>query len=416
MTSRAARRGAIAFVVSVGLGSLLADFVYEGARSVLGPFLVTLGASAVTVGVIAGIGEFVGYGLRIGAGYLADRTRRYWLLTIGGYALNVLAVPLLGLATSVPVALALVLAERLGKAIRVPARDTLISYAGAPIGRGMAFGLHEALAQTGAVLGPLFLAGLLALRPGDYRTALLLLAVPAVLTIVALFAARRRFPEQEIVAAMDASAAGASVPAPADVDAGESRGERQSAVPPPFRRYAAFTVLAMLGFAPFPLIALHLVVNGVLRPHEVPLLFAFAMAVDAVVALATGRAYDRRGLVVLISVPLATVATLGLFTTLPLVVWAAAAVWGAVMGIQESTLRAAVADFVPAERRATGYGIYNAFYGIALLAGGATLGFLYERSIVALALFVLVAELGALFALVLLLRPRRKSVETGPSV
>lgn len=397
---RALRRAAIGFVVAIGIGSMLADTVYEGARSIIGPYLVTLGASAAVVGLFSGIGEFVGYGLRVGAGYLADRTRQYWALTIGGYALNVFAVPLLGLAAGVEVAMALIIAERLGKALRVPARDTLISYASTPIGRGFAFGLHEALDQVGAVVGPLILALFLALRPGDYRTAFLILTVPAVLTVVALFRARSQMQDPEGLRA--AQEAGSD-------DEGAAAGARSVAPDTRFWRYSLFTVLTLLGFAPFPLAALHLTTQGVLLDYHIPLLFAFAMAVDAGIAVLTGWIYDRRGLVVLAAVPLTTMASLALFSTSVPVVWIAAGIWGSVIGIQESTLRAAVADLVPIARRATGYGLFNASYGIALLIGGTVLGLLYERSVFAVGIFVIAAELAALAALVPLLRRRREA-------
>lgn len=408
----ALRRRAIGFVVAIGIGSMLADVVYEGARSIIGPYLVTLGATAAVVGLVSGIGEFVGYGLRVGAGYLADRTRQYWALTIGGYALNVFAVPLLGLVAGVEMALALIVAERLGKALRVPSRDTLISYASVPIGRGFAFGLHEALDQAGAVMGPLLLAGFLAFRPGDYRTALLLLAVPAVLTVLALFRARRQLREPaELDVSLSEEPLGPPPGAPEDVGAPSAPGSVASDTR--FWRYSLFTVLALLGFAPFPLAALHLTTQGVLRDHEIPLLFAFAMAVDAGVAILTGRAYDRRGLVVLVAVPLTTIASLGLFSTSAPLVWVAAAIWGSVMGIQESTLRAAVADLVPVARRATGYGLFNASYGIGLLIGAAVMGILYERSVLAVGVFVIAAELAALAALAPLLRRRGARTAVG---
>ena len=399
--TRAARRAAIGFVVAVAIGSLFADVVYEGARSIAGPFLLTLGASAAFVGFISGLGEFVGYALRIVSGYAADRTGRYWLFTIGGYALNVFAVPLLALAGRIEIAVALLLAERLGKAIRVPARDTMISYASRPIGRGLAFGIHEALDQIGAVLGPLMLAGVLLLRPDDYRFAFAILGVPAVLTVVALFSARVRFPDPRALE----GEADRSADAPL---AGDGRVLRANA---PFWRYGLFSVLAVAGFAPFPLVAFHLVREGVLTAPELPLLYAVAMAVDAVVALATGHLYDRRGLVVLVSVPFVTVASAALFTTEPLLVWAGAVAWGAVMGIQESTLRAAVADLVTVERRATGYGLFNTLYGFALLAGGALMGLLYEASPLAVAVFIGLLEVAALGAIAYLLRqaPRRPS-------
>jgi MFS family permease len=395
---RLARRSAgLRVVVALGIVSLLADMVYEGARSILGPFLVTLGASAASVGLISGIGEFAGYGFRFFAGYAADRTRGYWALTIGGYALTVVSVPLLGLATSVQLALALVIGERLGKAVRTPAKDTVLSYATYEMGRGYGFGLHEALDQTGAVIGPLLLAAILAVHENDYKLAFLSLAIPGVLTLVVLFWTRRRFPEPH---RLESEA--------------EISDQAQGVGSPRYRRYMAFTFLAVLGFAPFPLIGYHLSTENVVSDATVPLIFAFAMAVDALVALVAGRIYDRRGLVVLIVVPAATAVVLLAFTNTPWLVWVGAGVWGGVMGLQESTLRAAVADMIPGDKRGMAYGVFNGLYGFALLAGSTAMGALYGASVGLLVGFVVAIEILAFGAGVFMLRAASVAAR-GPS-
>ena len=146
------------FIILLGVVSLLSDICYEGARSISGPFLGTLQASAMVVGVVAGLGEFIGYALRLGSGYLADRTGKYWPITFVGYALNLFAVPLLALAGRWEIAALLLLLERLGKAVRTPARDAMLSHAATQVGRGWGFGFHEAMDQIGAVSGPLMVA------------------------------------------------------------------------------------------------------------------------------------------------------------------------------------------------------------------------------------------------------------------
>jgi MFS family permease len=370
----------------MGIVSLFADMVYEGARSILGPFLVTLGASSAAVGLVSGLGEFAGYGLRVVAGYAADRTQRYWALTIAGYGLTVVSVPLLGFVGRVDLALALVVGERLGKAIRTPSRDTLLSHASHSIGRGWGFGLHEALDQTGAVIGPLLLAGVLALRQGDYRLAFLSLAIPGALAMGALAWARMRLPDARAL----------EISNKADDDAGD--GATSAANRLVYRRYLMFTFLAVLGFAPFPLIAYHLVIEHVVGQATIPLMFAFAMGVDALVALVCGRAYDRRGLMTLVGVPFATALVLLAFTHTAPLAWAGAGVWGAVMGLQESTLRAAVGDLIAAPRRATAYGIFNGLYGLGFLVGATALGALYGQSIASVVLFVVAAEVLAVAA------------------
>ncbi len=380
------RRRGLRIVIALGVVSLLADVVYEGARSILGPFLATLGASATTVGLISGLGEFAGYGVRFFAGYAADRTRDYWGLTIAGYALTVISVPLLGVANSILLALALVIGERLGKAIRSPPKDTILSFATFELGRGYGFGLHEALDQTGAVLGPLLLAGVLAARNGDYKLAFLVLAIPGALAMTALLWTRRRLPN------------------PRELEPTEATAEVGEPAAPAYRRYMAFTFLAVLGFAPFPLIGYHLVTRDVVSDAAVPLLFAFAMAVDAGVAVVAGRIYDRRGLWVLSIVPAATAAVLLSFTDTPLLVWIGVGMWGAVMGLQESTLRAAVGDMIHAHRRGMAYGVFNGLYGLALLAGATAMGVLYGISTSWLVAFVGFVELVATAALIRMLR------------
>ena len=180
--------------------------VYEGARSVIGPYLATLGASATLVGLVAGAGEFIGYGLRVVSGYAVGRTRHYWTWTILGYALTVLSVPLIGVTGALAPALLLYGTERLGKAVRSPAKDTLLSFASAQTGRGSAFGVHQALDQTGAVLGPLLLAAVLAWQEDHYRLAFGVLAVPGVLVLGLLAWLRHRVPDPLVYETADAAA------------------------------------------------------------------------------------------------------------------------------------------------------------------------------------------------------------------
>ena len=88
---------AMAFILLFSVVSLLSDMTHEGAASIRGAYLSLLGASAATIGFVSGFGELVGYSLRFLFGKLADKTKRYWLLTIIGYTVDVLAVPALAL-------------------------------------------------------------------------------------------------------------------------------------------------------------------------------------------------------------------------------------------------------------------------------------------------------------------------------
>ena len=361
--ARGARRSALRFVVLVGVVSLFADATYEGARSIAGPFLATLGATGTVVGIVAGLGELIGYGLRLVSGYISDRTGRYWALTIWGYAVNMLAVPLLALAGRWEVAAALLIAERVGKAIRTPPRDVMLSHASQQLGRGWAFGLHEALDQIGAVLGPLIVAGVL-LRSGSYHLAFAVLLVPALLALAVLAAARVVYPEPrvfEVVASPRAAKHG---------------------YPKSFWIYMAAVACLAAGYADFPLIAFHLKKAGVVADGWIPVLYALVMAVDGGAALVFGGLFDRWGLSVLLAVPLVSCLAAPLaFSGSAALAVAGLVVWGVGMGAQESIVRAAVATMIAADRRGTAYGVFNAVYGIMWFAGSALLGILYDVSV-----------------------------------
>ncbi|MFF5405209.1 MFS transporter [Streptomyces misionensis] len=380
------------FVVWFGTVSLLADVVYEGARSITGPLLASLGASALLVGVVTGAGEAAALGLRLVSGPLADRTGRFWGLAIGGYALTVVSVPLLGVAGVLWAACVLVIAERVGKAVRSPAKDTLLSHAAAATGRGRGFAVHEALDQIGALVGPLLVAGVLALTGDGYGPALGVLALPGIAVLLVLFRLRARVPSPQDYERETPAAA----PEP-----GNGR------LPRAFWTYAAFTAVTTSGFAPFGVLSYHLVERHLLTAAWVPVLYAAAMAVDAVAALATGWLYDRIGPGVLVALPVLTAAVAALaFTGTVAVAAAGSLVWGAAMGIQESTLRATVADLVPAGRRATAYGLFAGAVGAGSLVGGALTGGLYGYSIPLLVTVVVAVQVLAV-ALLAALRTTR---------
>ncbi|WP_234342382.1 MFS transporter [Streptomyces sp. NRRL B-3648] len=374
------------FVVWFGVVSLLADFVYEGARSVTGPLLASLGASALVVGVVTGAGEAAALGLRLVSGPLADRTRRFWGLSIAGYALTVLSVPPLGAVGVLWAACALVVAERVGKAVRSPAKDTLLSHATALTGRGRGFAVHEAMDQVGALAGPLTVAGVLALTGDAYGPALGVLAAPGAAVLGLLFWLRARVPDPEAYERQAPGAAGAPPP--------------DGRLPAAFWTYAAFTAATTTGFATFGVLSYHLVQRHLMAAPWVPVLYAAAMAVDAVAALATGWLYDRIGPRVLAVLPVLAAAVPALaFTPTVGPAVAGSLVWGAATGIQESTLRATVADLVPSPRRATAYGVFAGVVGAASLAGGALTGALYGHSIPLLITVVAVIQALALVLL-----------------
>lgn len=383
---RANRVTPLRFVLVFGLVSGLGDFVYEGARSIVGPYLATFGASAALVGLVTGFGEAAALVFRLFTGRLSDRTGRHWAISITGYAITMISVPLLAVAGSVWVASLFIVGERFGKAVRTPARDTMLAQASADLGRGRAFAVHEALDQAGALVGPLVVAAILA-GGHSYATAFAWLAVPGLLAMGVLFYLRRKAP--------DPSAFDPFVH-PVQTKPVSIHGFSRL-----YWQYASFTALTMLGFSTFAILAFHLATAHVVPDAQVPVMYALAMGVAALAALASGWVYDRIGLRGLLLLPV-----LGLaipfcsFSTSVVLVWLGAGLWGAVMGVHESTMRAAVADLVPRERRGVGYGTFTAVYGLAWLAGSVVIGLLYDVSINAAIGFTVVVQLVACVAFV----------------
>lgn len=379
------------FIVGFGIVSALADVVYEGARSIIGPYLGSLGASAAVVGLITGAGEAAALVLRMFTGRLSDRTGRPWPQTVVDYALTAVCVPLIALTGNLAAAGLLYNGERVGNAVRTPARDTMLAHASAEVGRGHAFGLHEALDQIGAMTGPLLIGAVLALG-GNYHLAFALLVVPSALALFALTRLRQLAPDPIVWE-------------PSAQVSEKKRLRLGRGLPNRFWHYAAFSATTMLGFSTWAVLAFHLTDRHLISESLVPVLYALAMAAASVAAVVFGRIYDRVGLRGLIALPFlgAAVPPLSFSDTTALFV-VGAVVWGAEMGIHDSTMRAAVADFVPAHRRGAGYGTFTAIYGLAWLAGAALIGLLYEHSITAAAVFVGGTQTVALAVLVPLLR------------
>ncbi|MDD4939124.1 MAG: MFS transporter [Candidatus Omnitrophica bacterium] len=388
------KKRALGLILLFGLVSLFGDIVYEGARSVNGPYLKLLAVNAVTLGLISGIGEFLGYGLRLLSGYISDKTRSYWLLTLAGYGLLV-SVPLLSLAGIWQVAALFIIVERIGKAIRSPARDTILSQASSQVGTGFGFGLHEATDQIGAVAGPLiFTVFFVSTRKtdlgiADYQKGYGFLWIPFLLVMVCLFIAYRRVPQPEALES-----------------APKIPGLVSEKLSKEFWIYTIFTFVTTLGFCNFILIAFHFKSANILSDANIPLYYAIAMGVDAVAALSIGKFYDmlkggsknhHAGLNTLLAIPLTSLfIPLFAFSENRLFVIIGVICWGIAMGTHETIMRSAIADITPLKKRGTGYGIFNTTYGLAIFLGSVLLGFLYDRSIFFVVTAVIVIECLAL--------------------
>lgn len=393
------KKSAYTFILLLGVISLFSDLTYEGARSIIGPYLGLLGASAATIGFVSGLGEMIGYAFRLVTGYLSDKTQKYWLMTILGYSLNLFAIPLLALVPDNGwiYACGLILLERFGKAVRHPSKSTLVSFAASEVGAGKGFAIQEALDQIGAFLGPVMLFVILTLKSGSdrkeaYALCFLALGVMAVITMLILFYAKYIFPNPE------------------HFDRGEPA-EGKLVFTTGFWLYMGAISLIALGFADFPMISYHFSRLNLVDSNYIPLLYAAAMGIDALSALFFGFLYDKEGVrSLMLAVGLsAFFAPLVFLTDNLYMIIAGVLLWGIGMGAQESILKSMVTTLVPKNRRATAFGIFNTGFGIFWFLGSWFMGLLYGWSLPALVLVSVLAQLASIPVLFLV----RKSMTAG---
>ncbi|MGD1091851.1 MAG: MFS transporter [Bryobacteraceae bacterium] len=367
------RTSALRFIVCVGVVSLFADMTYEGAHSIIGPYLKDLGATALQVAMIAGVGEMLAASLRLFSGRFADRTQAYWTITFCGYAMNVIAVPTLAFASDWQMAAVLIVAERTGKALRGPARDVLLSGATQEVGHGWGFGLHSIMDQTGAVIGPLLMVAAVA-RSRHFGPSFVWLAFPAVGTLVALVMARVLNPDH----------------------ARRATTQTTQVLPRVFWMYVAAAGLLACGMVDFPLLAYHFQGANIATPVEIPLLYAGAMAVNGLTALLFGRLFDRFGLNTLVFGTCISLLALPLgFLGGPSGAIASIACWATGLGAQDACLRSGIATVVSMNKRGSAFGSFNGVYGVMWFLGSVAMGLLYSRSLIALVVFGMAAQLGA---------------------
>ncbi|MEJ5165772.1 MAG: MFS transporter [Thermoanaerobaculia bacterium] len=367
---------ALRILIYFGFVSLFGDMTYEGARSITGPFLKTLGASAFLVGFVSGLGEFVGYGLRILSGYISDKAKLWWQLTIAGYALNILVIPLLGLTKSLEIAIILILLERLGKAVRTPSRDTILSLVTKKMGEGKGFGIHEAMDQIGALLGPLVVSLIFFLK-GSYRESFLALGIPAIFCLIFLWLAKKETKLEEYI---------------------QEQKEREDSPNKFFWYYLLFISFSVLGFVHFQVISYHFAKIDLFSLKYIPLLFAIAMGIDAFSALFSGFLFDRKGFSILLSVPFMSIVSIPLiFSSSKFLAFFGILLWGIILGMQESIMRAGISKLAPVKKRGFSYGIFNSLYGLSFFIGSALMGYLYDLKPLFLVLFSIFFNILSLF-------------------
>ena len=389
---------AMLFIIFFGIVSLFSDMTHEGASSIRGAYFTILGASAGAIGFVSGLGELIGYSMRYVFGRIADKRKNYWFMTIFGYVIDVLAVPALALVGEngwIAAAILLII-QRMGKAIKKPAKDTIMSFAASQEGVGKSFGIQEMLDQIGAFLGPVLLYLVMLFKTTGttfeiYSTCFAVLAIPGAITIIMLLVTRRKFPNPE-----------------------KFEPEAKEFVPfemkKSFKYYIVGISLFAFGFIDYSLVIMHISRNftsiagglaetsSIINSGTIPLLYAGAMLVDAVAALIFGYMYDKKGVKVLvlstiISAPFSAFVFMGKSVPMVLV---GVVLWGIGMGAQESILKAAVTTMVPKSSRATGYGIFECSFGIFWFLGSWLLGVLYDVSVPVMVVVSVAAQLLAI--------------------
>lgn len=380
------------FIILFGVISLLGDIIYEGARSVNAQYLQQLGANAFWIGVVAGFSEFIGYAMRLVAGYISDKKKAYWSFTIIGYGL-LITVPILALTDVWQLAALLMIGERLGKALRSPAKDTILSQVTAQVGRGIGFGLHEAMDQIGAIIGPMMFT-VIFMYVVDYNLGYAIMWIPFVLLIVVLVVAK------------------ILVPHPEHFEAHVNHDTLPDTLTKIFWLYTSFSAFAIIGFASFPIIAYHLKSQNIVADMTIPLLYAIAMGVDAVFAIVIGKLYDTKGMKVLLIIPVVSaIVPVLAFTYNWIVITMGIILWGMVMAIHETIMRAAIADLTSLKKRGTGYGIFNTAYGLCMFVSAGIMGWLYEINITYIIAFAVVSEIIALVLFMHLIKVTKLKVD-----
>lgn len=386
----------------LGLVSLFADITYESARSISGPFLASLGAGAFLVSLTGGLGEFVGYGLRILAGYISDRLKNYWLLTILGYFLGLFSLPLLAFTQKREFAIALILIERLGKAIRSPARDTILSFASKNVGYGKGFAIHESLDQIGAVIGPFIIS--LILEKFGYKYSFISLFVPAIISFSFLIFAEKIYKREYKFSDLhgkekDKTNWEKKEKEKEETDKRNKVGQWKKAPVVFFFVFSALTIFSSLNFQ---LISYHMKLNGV-KDFIIPQLFSLAMIVDALSAIPIGLIFDkmkdRWKLLVLVIMPISSILS-SIFIFSSENFYIGCIIWGLYIGMTESVMRSSVAQITPEEKRGIFFGIFHTIYGISFLVGSSVLGKIYPDTGKILA-FVFSSQILSIFFLLL---------------
>jgi len=350
----------------LGIVSLMGDIIYEGARGLVPDYLKFLGVSAFIVGFVTGFGEFLGYGVRLISGVLADATKAYWFFIFLGYGL-IISIPILGFTNAWEIAVMLVLLERLGKAFRSPSRDAILSIVSRGVGAGKAFGIHEVLDQIGAVAGPIIVAALMFYTSNNYHLTFSFLILPFLMLLAALIYAYKK------------------IKAKAAFELKVSASDKTVKLEKTFYVYTLAVALNTVGLIPASLILYKasIILQPLNQQWVIPLIYLLIQGVDASIALFAGYAYDKFGVKILILPFILSVfpSILAMVNSDLKMLMVAAVFFGIVLGMQESIYRAAVVNFASISNRGKAYGIFNTAYGVGFVLSGVVYGAMIDLKV-----------------------------------
>lgn len=389
-------RDSLIFIILIGIVSLLSDMTHEGAKSIYGQFLNIVGASPKVISFVGGLGEFLGSALIFVTSIIASKTKKYWTMTIIGYTINLFCIPMLALTTENGwiYAISLILLERVGKAIRKPAKNTLVSFCSNNLGEGKSFALLECLDQIGAFIGPLILTLVLYLKGttnlfDSYKFCFLILIIPAILTLCILLFARVKYPTPETFE-----------------DDKEEDKSNKLVISKSFKYYLVAISLVAFSFIDFPLITYHVASLNIINEKNLPMLYSLAMLVDSISALIFGFLFDKIGFKTLV---LSTLLSM----TFPLFIFnfnnsvliiIGICLWGVGMGAQESILKSSVAKLSTKETRSKCFGLFEGIFGLSWFIGSFVLGLIYEASMIAFIIIPIILQICAIIGYILSIR------------
>jgi MFS family permease len=378
----------IIIFILLSLVSLFADMSYEGARSVAGAYMSYLGAPAIIAGAL-GIGEFLSYISRALSGFLVNikhSVRAIWSLIIIGYIVNLGVIPFLALTGKWELAFLILLLERIGKGLRVPPRDIVLSEVTVPIGRGKGFGLHELMDQIGAVAGPLLISYTIA-RHG-YGTGFLTLGIPSILAVALVVVAAALYIKHK---------------------SSWKTVAKKTLYTQRFTLFLIAVFFMNLGFLHWFLAGYHLSKTGLITAPGIALLYTVAMLTDALLALPLGYLFDKIGEKIITASPILALSSslVILFSSNVTLIMIGVVLWGIYMAYTEVVLRAVIPSLVSGEI-SSAYGRYYIVQALGWGSGSLMIGTLYAYNKIMLIPSILGAEIAS-FAFITILS--RESIQ-----